>query len=1067
MKTVSGSQQNKRIGFILETISSGSASKLWLTVAENAAKKPYALFVFPGGKNASYLQNNIYSLANPKNVDGLILWASSVGNLEASEHFKTFSTLPFVTIGQKIEGHSFVSFDVYSGMKSLVRHFIHEHGAKRIAFVRAPEYHSSAQERFRAYMDVLREENLYSAEYERLITTPCDWHEAEKAAHELYELRGLVPGKDFDALIAASDLMAISVMDYFKKKGFKIPEECLFGGFNDSDESRAAVPPLSTLHIPYSAIGTKSYEKIETLLDTGVAPDDDVFPVFPIFRESCGCNTMHDLTGEHESKNKIRNQKALAKEIQNIICKKDDEPFSKSIDAFLNALFENAKVQFNKAFERFLTEYFKHENEITDIFKIVHIIKTSGCFPAEYLEDFLYSANLHISKIQNKMLSEKIYDISKQNLVVNNLKTELLSVHSSAALVYKLKEFLPRLGIKKCGLVLYENDELSKYVGGFDEFSDSHVSKLSSYLFSSQLLFPDSLKTDFSRGVFIVQPLFTKTKPLGFLICDFSRENGTFYDGIIYEEIRSIVSRALENILLFEEISHAKNRAEKAEFEKNEFFANVGSELCTPLKDLSLKVSQIEDNVNDGLIDPDILGEQLIFLRSQIDAQLQKTKTLVELTRSQINDLPMEKSLFDIRTILPVSVTDSISEEVPLLYGDPSRLKKAFDTIFEYAQTDIFTRIDLHGIHFHFQAPRINWSRPEFLLAEKIILLQYGDIKKTDEIQITLFWPNLAGLSPIRIISDDIHVHSLSTKCEYAVFGKKIEKFTTSLPDDKDIVFIWNPDTAPMDEWIKIYSHRKNERIFRAPLLCFSQKLVGHNFLEIFEQKMRAQKTSSVLFVNTKYSRYGTWATDANSVSISSMAEFDKILKEINPILIVFEDINKETIVKIRQNQKTVLTPILVLPDSVLDDEKVEILCSYPKIILCNRGVAESKPFDERIQNIIMGEEILPPHTGALVKKAILYLNKNARSQIVRWKLADTIHVSEDYLTRIFHKEIGVSLWEYLNRYRIFIATKLLYETNDSISEIAERTGFQDQAYFCRVFKKIYGVPPGKIRTKS
>ena len=109
----------------------------------------------------------------------------------------------------------------------------------------------------------------------------------------------------------------------------------------------------------------------------------------------------------------------------------------------------------------------------------------------------------------------------------------------------------------------------------------------------------------------------------------------------------------------------------------------------------------------------------------------------------------------------------------------------------------------------------------------------------------------------------------------------------------------------------------------------------------------------------------------------------------------------------------------------------------------------------------------MPPHTGALVKKAILYLNKNASQQIVRWKLADTVHVSEDYLTRIFHKEIGLSLWEYLNRYRIFLATKMLLETNDTIYEIAEKSGFQDQAYFCRVFKKVYGIPPGKIRTKQ
>ncbi|MDE6736746.1 MAG: AraC family transcriptional regulator, partial [Treponemataceae bacterium] len=113
------------------------------------------------------------------------------------------------------------------------------------------------------------------------------------------------------------------------------------------------------------------------------------------------------------------------------------------------------------------------------------------------------------------------------------------------------------------------------------------------------------------------------------------------------------------------------------------------------------------------------------------------------------------------------------------------------------------------------------------------------------------------------------------------------------------------------------------------------------------------------------------------------------------------------------------------------------------------------------------GDEPLPSHTGALIKKAILYLNKNYSQQIVRWKLADTVHVSEDYLTRIFHKELGLSLWEYLNRYRIYLAERLLLETNDTVYEIAERIGFQDKAYFCRVFKKIYGISPGKIRAKQ
>ncbi|MBR4600873.1 MAG: helix-turn-helix transcriptional regulator, partial [Treponema sp.] len=374
------------------------------------------------------------------------------------------------------------------------------------------------------------------------------------------------------------------------------------------------------------------------------------------------------------------------------------------------------------------------------------------------------------------------------------------------------------------------------------------------------------------------------------------------------------------------------------------------------------------------------------------------------------------------------------------------------------------------GIHIEFYSNHFEWQKPELLLAEKIILLQFGDVEKSaNYAEVTLPWPNLAGLPPESTSLENFSLYSFSENISYERLGLTAKYFFADGVDAKNdggVILLWEPDSAPIDEWIKVYGLRRNEFIFRAPIICYSRNLIGHNFNEILEQKIKTQRTSPILFVNAKHTRYGTWATESNTVSISSMEEFDGMLSEITPSIIVFEQIDEQSIKKIRQNPKTVLVPILVLPDTVSTDEEIELLCSHPRIILCNRGAAESEQFDERIRGILAGEEILPPHTGALVKKAILYLNRNASQQIVRWKLADTVHVSEDYLTRIFHKEIGLSLWEYLNRYRIYIATKMLLETNDTIYEIAENSGFQDQAYFCRVFKKIYGIPPGKIRSK-
>ena len=102
-----------------------------------------------------------------------------------------------------------------------------------------------------------------------------------------------------------------------------------------------------------------------------------------------------------------------------------------------------------------------------------------------------------------------------------------------------------------------------------------------------------------------------------------------------------------------------------------------------------------------------------------------------------------------------------------------------------------------------------------------------------------------------------------------------------------------------------------------------------------------------------------------------------------------------------------------------------------------------------------------------MVKKAIAYLNKNAARPVIRWQVAESVNISEDYLTRIFRREMGISPWDYLSRYRVQMASRLLTSTGMSVNEIAGQTGFQDQAYFCRVFKKITGMSPRRLREQG
>jgi AraC-like DNA-binding protein len=203
------------------------------------------------------------------------------------------------------------------------------------------------------------------------------------------------------------------------------------------------------------------------------------------------------------------------------------------------------------------------------------------------------------------------------------------------------------------------------------------------------------------------------------------------------------------------------------------------------------------------------------------------------------------------------------------------------------------------------------------------------------------------------------------------------------------------------------------------------------------------------------------------AIRIAAMEQFPAACAEAAPSLIVLYGLDVAACAEIRRHPRALAAPLVLVADHIKAAAPLLDLCRYSRLLVCNSAVAVSPEFAGRLHALRSGAEILSPHTGAFVKKAILYLNQNAQGPISRWQLAEEVHISEDYLSRIFHREMGISPWDYLSRYRVFIAADLLRHTDLSIQEVAFRAGFQDQAYFCRVFRKFYGISPSHIRKNA
>jgi YesN/AraC family two-component response regulator len=168
----------------------------------------------------------------------------------------------------------------------------------------------------------------------------------------------------------------------------------------------------------------------------------------------------------------------------------------------------------------------------------------------------------------------------------------------------------------------------------------------------------------------------------------------------------------------------------------------------------------------------------------------------------------------------------------------------------------------------------------------------------------------------------------------------------------------------------------------------------------------------------------------------------------------------------LRTNPKTAWIPVIILTGKMLSYEDVKRLDS-PKLILQSKGLLTDREGVALMQQALMDTAPLPQPTSILIKQALAHLHQNYTRALSLHELAETVGVSKSYLSRIFKLEMGISLWDYLNRFRVQKAQERLIQTSDSVTAIAAAVGFEDVGYFGRIFRGITGYSPRIYRQKA
>ena len=111
------------------------------------------------------------------------------------------------------------------------------------------------------------------------------------------------------------------------------------------------------------------------------------------------------------------------------------------------------------------------------------------------------------------------------------------------------------------------------------------------------------------------------------------------------------------------------------------------------------------------------------------------------------------------------------------------------------------------------------------------------------------------------------------------------------------------------------------------------------------------------------------------------------------------------------------------------------------------------------MENAINGKETTTP-----VEKIKRYIEENLAEELTREGIAEAVYMNADYMSRVFKRETGKSIMEYVGRRRIEKAVFFMQTTSCSVREIAEKTGFVNISHFSTAFKKAVGMSPSEFR---
>ena len=304
----------KRIGVITVCPEDDYQQRVLSGIFSQANQYNYDVFVFSplshtSAQSKDYVSGeiNIYSLINFDLLDGIIITPTPMQEeadhsitLNLLERFKKECKIPVVAIDAPFGEYPVVRTDEKTPFFQITDHLIEVHGCKNIAMLNGALNYEGSKMRLAGVVESMEKHGL---NFDKTMLYEGDfWYTSAEKLGARYVSKELpLP----DAIICASDYMAIGLTNTLIKGGIKVPQDVIVTGFDGAAESSLNNPPITTYQPHTYETAANAVNHLHKLIDpqAKIVEAQDQPANYLCIGETCGCPEDEKYTRARIRKN--------------------------------------------------------------------------------------------------------------------------------------------------------------------------------------------------------------------------------------------------------------------------------------------------------------------------------------------------------------------------------------------------------------------------------------------------------------------------------------------------------------------------------------------------------------------------------------------------------------------------------------------------------------------------------------------------------------------------------------------------------------------------------------------